>query len=78
LRPISAFPKEVSIFTPCWGIASNCATTGLLLGVWLAAFEVRHRAGRMAFQSAVVDDFPPLKLHFTEIAKVQTEQWFRI
>jgi hypothetical protein len=30
------------------------------------------------FQSAVVDDFPPLKLHFAEIAKVQTGQWFRI
>ncbi|GLS32402.1 hypothetical protein SAMN04488498_11781 [Mesorhizobium albiziae] len=52
--------------------------TGFLLGVWLAAFEVRHRAGRMAFQSAIVDDFAPLKLHFAEIAKAQTGQWFRI
>jgi hypothetical protein len=52
--------------------------TGFLIGVWSAAFLVHKGTERLAFQSSLVDDFLPLKLHFDEVAPEQDGLSFRI
>jgi hypothetical protein len=46
--------------------------TGLLLGVWIAGFFVRRELPIRGFQASYIDDHPPLKLHFSKIADVQS------
>jgi hypothetical protein len=52
--------------------------TGFLIGIWSAAFLVHKGTDRLAFQSSVVDDFQPFKLHFDDIGSEQGGVAFRI
>jgi hypothetical protein len=52
--------------------------SGFVVGVWSAAFYVLKGSETMAYQSSATEDFAPLKLHFNELADVQTGCFFRI
>ena len=49
--------------------------TGFLLGIWIAGFFVRRRLPPLGFQANILDDHMPFKLHFSELADVQTGMW---
>ena len=53
-------------------------SNGMLLGVWIAGFFVRKDLPLRGFQASFVDEHLPLKLHFREIADVQSGAWICI
>jgi hypothetical protein len=48
---------------------------GLLLGVWIAGFFVRRDLPLRGFAASLIDEHPPLKLHFADIDEAHLGAW---